>query len=158
MQLLALGGLVSLAAGLVMQELAPSTPAIPSSDTRTAGEPARPQARPGELTAPVEPVRDTFADKLEAASVARKKKDFKGALKLYESILEVEPGHLGARYGAAKEAGALRDMTKAFMHLEVLVANGGPEARRLLVQALTEPEFSRLVRDLRWQRVVKAAQ
>ncbi len=158
MQLLAFAALVSLAAGLVMNEFAPSSPTIPSSDTRTASEPAPSLGEPpGEPTEPVETEKNEITQKLEAAEAARLKKDRKGALKLYESILELEPGHLEARYGAAREAAALRDGAKAFMYLEVLVANGGAEARDLLRQALTAPEFSRLVKDPRWKRIEKAA-
>ncbi len=159
MQLLAFGALISLAAGLVLSEFVPSKPAIPSSDTRTASEPALPAETPrgGSSMGPASLVEsDEVAEKLEAAEAARQKKDRKGALKLYEGILEIVPSHLEARYGAAREAGALRDGTKAFMHLEVLVARG-QEARPWLVLALTAPEFSRFVKDPRWKRIEKAA-
>lgn len=183
MQVLSLTALVALAMHLTLDEFASPTSPSPASDTRTANEPlpvppipsfddGEPAVRPGDKprshTVPGDPLSEPRANapvtdaspeiqaSLEAAEKARQKKDRRGALKAFETVLERDPGHLDARYGAAREAAALRDANKAFAHLEVLIASEKAAATKLLAEALGEPDFARLKKDARWGRVVRA--
>lgn len=165
-QALSLGMLVSGAAVMLAVEGAsvsapPTAVAEPSVESVVVASP------------PVEPVADEPEPMVEAPKpaaprpveilleegyAARAKKDRKAARTAFDRAVVVAPEDLEARYESAREAAYARDTNQAFLHLEVVRQAAATEskAHRLLMQALSEPDFVRLQRDKRWKTIEAA--
>ena len=127
----------------------PAPVPVPNPD-----EPAEPEGADEPPPAVARPV-DVL---LEEGYAARAKKDRKAARTAFDRAVVVAPEDLEARYESAREAAYARDTNQAFLHLEVVrqAATTGPKAHRLLMQALSEPDFARLKRDKRWKTIEAA--
>lgn len=165
-QALSLGMLVSGAAVMLAVEEAsvsapPTAVAEPSVESVVvASPPVEPVADEPEpvIEAPRPEAPRPVEILLEEGYAARAKKDRKAARTAFDRAVVVAPEDLEARYESAREAAYARDTNQAFLHLEVVRQAAATEskAHRLLMQALSEPDFVRLKRDKRWKTIEAA--